>query len=178
MRKKITEQELFQEIKDSTDNLKDFLIDITKDKKLSKINPLSVELRKLLNPKGQGDQLLKRAEDIFKIKLEFPDRSKTLPPTEIKVPLEEYINRLAFSLGGRVVTRIDLIKLVADEKGAHTDENADILHTQSQGILLPLGNPARDKLFFEQNHRYLISFAYIVVTVVEEQIIKKLENRF
>ena len=174
MKKKITKQELYQEIKDSSDNLRDFVGSIINDNKLAKIKPLSVELRKLLNPK-EGDQLLKRAEDIFKINLQFPDHSKALPPTEVSVSLEDYINRLAFSLGGRVVTRIDLVRLVANQKGAHTDENADILHTQSQKIILPLGNPAKDKLFFEQNYKYLLSFASTVIKVIEEQIIEKIK---
>ncbi|MBI3103550.1 hypothetical protein HYZ05_01290 [Candidatus Daviesbacteria bacterium] len=178
MRIPITEKELFQEIAESIDNLKSFLKDILKDQKLARIKPLSVELRKLLNPKIEGDGLLARAEQVFGIELHFPEKSKTLPRTEVIVTLDEYINRLAFSLGGRAVTRIQLVKVVADQKGAHVDPRPDVLHIQSKGVILPLGNPARNKLFFEQNYQYLISFTITVMSVVEEQIIKRFENSF
>lgn len=167
---KLAKEELLQEIKESIDNLESFLRDIIKNKKTARVKPLSVELRKLL-VEGRGNALLKRAEDEFGIKLRFPDKAPVLPPRTIEVDLDDYINRLAFALGGRRFTRKKLIYMIANQKGAHTDEGPDILHRQSKGIILPLGNPARDRLFFEQNHMYLISIAKIVVDVVKGQII-------
>ncbi|OGM80614.1 hypothetical protein A2366_04170 [Candidatus Woesebacteria bacterium RIFOXYB1_FULL_33_9] len=77
---------------------------------------------------------------------------------------------MIFSIGGRPVTRIEVVKLVADQKGAHIDDGIDPLHRQSQGTILPLGNPARDKLFFEQNHLYIIEIAKTIVQVVTRQL--------
>lgn len=63
----------------------------------------------------------------------FPDRSKTLPRTRVDVGLHDYIHRMIFAIGGRPISRIELIKLLADQKGAHTDEKSDVLHKQSKG---------------------------------------------
>lgn len=177
MKTKLTKEDLLREIKESIDNLDSFLEDILKNKKMARIKPLSVELRKLLVD-GEGNSVLKRAEEEFGIKLKFPDRAPVLPPQTIEVDLDDYVNRLAFALGGRRFTRKKLIYMVADQRGAHTDEKPDILHTQSKGIILPLGNPARDRLFFEQNHMYLISMAKTVVDVVKNQIIDVVNERF
>lgn len=167
---KLTKQELFHEIRESIDNLESFLEDIIKDKKMARIKPLSVELRKLLVG-GRGNAVLKRAEEELEIKLRFPDRAKVLPPRTIEVGLDDYINRLVFALGGRGFTRKKLIYMVAEQKGAHIEKQPDILHRQSKRIILPLGNPARGGSFFEQNHRYLISIARTVSIVVKEQIL-------
>ncbi|MBI4129773.1 hypothetical protein HY468_00500 [Candidatus Roizmanbacteria bacterium] len=173
MKDQSTEQELLKEIEDSISNIESFMTDIIKNNSTARINPLSVELRKLLSPYTRGDYVLKRAEEKFGIKFLFPDGSKTLPRTRIDVGLEDYINRMIFSIGGRPITRIILIKLVADEKGAHTDEEKDPLHAQSQDVILPLGNPARDRLFFEQNHLYLVEIAKTIVQVVKNQLLEK-----
>lgn len=174
MRIKSTKKEFIKEIFDSISNIEFFLKDIIENNAVARIKPLSVELRKLLNPNSNGDSGLKRVEHIIKRAFIFPDRSKILPPTRIDVGLDEYINRMIFSIGGRPVTRIEIIKLVADQKGAHIDDGIDPLHKQSQGIILPLGNPARDKLFFEQNHLYIIEIARTVVQVVNKQFFEKL----
>jgi len=166
----LTTTDLFQEIEDIADNMKDFLNQIIRDKKTARIKLLAVELRKLLNPSERGGSVLERAEEVFRITLKFT--VSTLPPPNTKeVGLCDYIHGLAFALSGRRVERLDIIKLVADEKGAHTDPTADILHTQSKGIILPIGNPARDQLFFEQNQTYIISIAKTVLEVVKNQII-------
>ncbi len=173
MRVESTKDDFFREIQDSISNIESFLKEIIDNKAIARVKPLSVELRKLLNPDSQGDDVLKRAEKKFGISFVFPDGSKTLPRTRIEVGLEDYINRMIFSIGGRPVTRIELVELVANQKGAHTDEKSDPLHKQSRGVVLPLGNPARDKLFFEQNHLYLIEIAKTVAQVVRSQLLKK-----
>lgn len=166
-----SDREFLKELKDSISNIDGFLQEIVNNKTVERIKPLSVELRKLLNPGGKGNAVLQRAQNRFGVKFVFPDGSKTLPRTPIKAGLNDYINRMIFAIGGRPVTRISLVKLVADERGAHIDDQADILHRQSQGVMLPLGNPARDKLFFEPNHRYLIVIAKTVSSVVKNQLL-------
>ncbi|HCR35939.1 MAG: hypothetical protein UR33_C0006G0047 [Candidatus Woesebacteria bacterium GW2011_GWA2_33_20] len=170
MRIKSTKKEFIEEIFDSISNIEFFLKDIIENNAVARIKPLSVEIRKLLNPNSNGDSGLKRVEHVIKRTFIFPDRSKILPPTRIDVGLDEYINRMIFSIGGRPVTRIEVVKLVADQKGAHIDDGIDPLHRQSQGTILPLGNPARDKLFFEQNHLYIIEIAKTIVQVVTRQL--------
>jgi len=172
MKSRLSNDEFFVEMGESIKNIDDFLGEIIKNKLTARIKPMSVELRKLLNPGGQGNFALQRAQERFGVKFNFPDRSKTLPRTVIQVSLDEYINRMIFAIAGRPVTRIELVKLMANERGAHTDEWVDVLHRQSRGVILPLGNPARDKLFFEQNHYYLIEIGRTVVGVVSSQLLK------
>lgn len=168
--KNIVSSERVQEAKDSMNNLKIFINQITLRHNESLVKPMSVELRKLLSPHGRGNDLLSRLEKEFNIKLVFPDRAKTLPPAIENVELDEYRNRMIFAVGGRPITRLELICMIADEKGAHTDNVVDQMHAISQQVLIPLGNPARDRLFFTQNTTYLLTIAITVVNVIEKQI--------
>ncbi len=77
---------------------------------------------------------------------------------------------MIFAVAGRPFTRLILICMVADEKGAHADDVVDQMHAISQQVILPLGNPARDKLLFNQNTTYLLLIAKTVVKVIEEQL--------
>ena len=161
-----------QETKDAISNLKIFVDQITQQRNESLVKPLSVELRKLLSPYGRGNDLLFRIEQDRNIRLVFPDGTKTLPRTTVNVHLDDYRDRMIFAIGGRPVTRLDLICMVANEKGAHTDDVIDQMHAISEQVILPLGNPARDKLLFTQNTMYLLTIAKTVVKVVEEQLTK------
>jgi hypothetical protein len=163
-------RERVREAKDAANNLRVFVEQITSQHNESLIKPMSVELRKLLSPHGRGNDLLSRLEKELNVNLVFPDRAKTLPPAMENVGLDSYRNNLIFAVGGRPVTRLDLICMIADEKGAHTDDLVDQMHSISQRIVLPLGNPARDGLLFEQNTTYLLTIAKTVAGVIEGQI--------
>lgn len=159
-----------QEAKDAANNLRVFIEQITSRRNESLIKPMSVELRKLLSPHGRGNDLLSRLEKELNITLVFSDRAKTLPPAMENVGLDSYRNNMIFAVGGRPVTRLDLICMIADEKGAHTDDMVDQMHAISQQVILPLGNPARNSLFFPQNTTYLLTVAKTVVGVIEGQL--------
>lgn len=161
-----------KELEDITSNISYFTQAI-RGGRASLATSLSVELRKLLSPVGRGNDLLKRIENEMKIELEFPDGSKTLPRTRVFVNLEDYRNRIIFALRGRTITRLELIQLVANQKGAHLDDLADILHTQSKGIFLPLGNLARGGVLLEQNVRYLVEIGETVNSVIVRQVLNK-----
>ena len=163
--------EKIREVRDSINNLKIFIREIIQDRNESLVKPMSVELRKLLSPDGKGNDLLSRLEKEMGIKLIFLDRAKTLPPTLENVSLEEYRTRMIFAIGGRPVTRLELVCIVANEKGAHIDDVIDQMHAISQKVILPLGNPARDRLLFNQNTTYLLTIATTVVKVVGEQLL-------
>jgi len=172
--KTLSKKQKLQELRDSIENLELFVSKILKDKKGSPIKPLSVELRKLC-AKGEGNNLLKRIEDDMGTKLTFPDGSHTLPRTTIQVGIDDYLNRTIFAIKGRPITRIQLIKLVANQKGAHLDEQEDILHKQSREVVLPLGNLARGGVLLEQNIRYLVKIAQTITSVVNEQVFSRQE---
>ena len=162
--------ERIQEAKDGANNLRIFIEVIMTHHNESLIKPLSVELRKLLSPHGLGNDLLSRLEKELNVDLVFPDRTKKLPPAMESVGLDTYRNNLIFAIGGRPVTRLDLIRMIANEKGAHTDNLVDQMHTISQQVIPPLGNPAKDGLLFEQNTTYLLTIAKTVASVIETQI--------
>ncbi len=168
----VVNAERLKEVKDAVSNLKIFIEQITQQRNESLVKPMSVELRKLLSPYGRGNDLLSRIEKDQNINLVFPDGTKILPRTIENVSLDAYRNRMIFAFGGRPVTRLDLIHIIADEKGAHTDDVIDHMHVISQQVILPLGNPARDKLFFNQNTMYLLTIAKTVVGVAEDQLVK------
>lgn len=169
--------ELFKEIGKIADNMENMLTSIIKTKNASNINLLAVELRKLLSPTEKGGSLLERAEKTFGITLRFTV-SAMPPPNTKQVGLDEYIHGLAFFLRPRRWERIDIVKLVADEKGAHLDPAPDILHSQSQKIIIPVGNPKRGGLLFEQNQTYVINIARTVLGVIKQQILIPLKNKF
>lgn len=168
----ISVTEKLKEAKDAVSNLNICIKQITQHQNKSLIKLMSVDLRKLLSPYGRGNDLLSRLEKEQNMSLTFPDGTKTLPRIIEYVGLDEYRNRMIFAFGGRPITRLNLICMIADEKGAHTDDTIDQMHAISQQVILPLGNPARDKLLFNQNTMYLLSIAKTVVKVIEEQLIK------
>jgi len=172
---KLRKEDLLQELKDVNGHIKLLLNEITQNKKTSLVKPLSVELRKLYSP-TKGNNLLRRIEEVFQIKISFPDRGKKLPPTTVRVELDEYRNNLIFALQGRKFTRLRLINLVAGQKGAHTDDSVDKIHFQSERIMLPLGNLARGGVLLEQNTRYLVTIAMTTRRVINDQILSILIN--
>lgn len=176
-RYQITDKDFFKEIQEIIANIEILLDQIINHKKNSLVKTLSVELRKLLNPTERGGSVLERAQKTFGITLEFTVNTPPPPNTKL-VGLDNYIHGLAFFLAPRRWSRIDIIKVVADEKGAHTDPTSDIIHTQSKNIILPIGNPARDRFFFEQNYTYIISIGVTILKVVRNQITIPLSNKF
>src|SRR3989304_6453006 len=100
MKSRLSNDEFFVEMGESIKNIDDFLGEIIKNKLTARIKPMSVELRKLLNPGGQGNFALQRAQERFGVKFNFPDRSKTLPRTGIQVSLDEYIKKKNFFIVG------------------------------------------------------------------------------
>lgn len=166
---KLGKEEFLIELKDTVKHMKLLLNEVINNGNISYAKQLSVDLRKLFSP-TKGNNLLSRLEKLLQIKLVFPDRSETLPPKTIYVGLNEYRNRLVFTLQGRTFTRLKLINLVAGQKGAHTDEVADKLHYQSEKILLPLGNLARGGILLQQNVRYLVEIAQTTLDITSEQV--------
>jgi hypothetical protein len=160
------------ELRDSVKNLEYFVAEITKNEKYSLVKPLSVELRKLLYEGGRNNNLLGRLEKDLKIKIKFPCRTKSLPHKTIDCNIEDYRKEFIFKVSGRSFNRIDLIKMVANEKGAHIDDNEDPLHEISKKIFLPLGNPARGGSILDQNTMYLVSIAKITIRVIRNSILK------
>lgn len=169
----LSTKQKIQELKEIVENIELFVSKILKDGKSPLVKPLSVELRKLYST-GKGNNLLKRLENDLKVELVFPNGSHTLPRTKIYVGIDEYINRMIFAIKGRTVTRIQLLKLVANQKGAHLDRDEDVLHKQSQEVALPLGNLARGGVLLEQNTRYLVEIAQTTTDVINKQILSKL----
>ncbi len=129
---------------------------------------MSVELRRLYSP-GQGNHLLERIEQKFNVKLKYPLKDK-LPDKYKEVSLTEYINSLAFVSNGITYTKMEVINLVADQRGAHTDNVADALHYISPFIMLPWKNPAKTKLLLPQVLHCLLSIAETTYFVVDKQL--------
>jgi len=171
MKIRLTKKDTVQELKEIVDHMELLLDQIINKKQQSLDKPLSVELRKIFS-KGQGNDLLTRIEKELNIKLIFPGKGKKLPPKTIKISLDEYRAGFIFSLGGRPFSRIKLIKITANQLGAHTDEKVDQIYFQSKNIKLPLGNLARGGILLDQNTYYLTSIAITTVKVVKEQVLK------
>lgn len=130
--------------------------------------PLSVELRKLYS-QGTGNRLLERVQDQLGIKLRYKATHK--PPDQYKeVEVKEYIDGLAFVSNGKAYTRIQVIKHIADQRGAHTDDNLKELHAISPGILLPWKNPAKTKLMLSQDLHQIMQIADKTLWVADKQL--------
>src|SRR3989344_937612 len=166
---KSTAEDYINEFKQISERIDLYILEIIDRKNYSLASPLSVELRKLFLS-GQGNDLFRKYQSAHEINLSFPDRGKTLPPHTVAVTLDEYIDNMIFALQGRVVTRKGLIEIVADERGAHYDEKADILHKQSGRIMIPVGNPSKTGIH-PQNISYLVQIGKVASKVIKEQII-------
>lgn len=130
--------------------------------------PLSVELRKLYLP-GRGNDLLKIIQRQFGVKLQYSIIER--PPDKYKnVNLEEYISGLAFVSNGKAYSRKDIVGLVANQRGAHTDQDMDAMHFESAFIDLPWGNPARTKLFVPQDLHVMMQIGMETLAVAEHQL--------
>lgn len=130
--------------------------------------PMSSELRRLHSP-GQGNHLLNRVESRFNVKLKFPLMDK--PPDVYKtVSIDFYINSLAFVSEGTAYTKLQVINLVANQRGAHTDNKLDTLHYISPFINLPWGNPAKTKLLLPQDLHCLLSISKDTYWVADQQL--------
>ncbi|NMC36528.1 hypothetical protein GYA49_05795 [Candidatus Beckwithbacteria bacterium] len=170
---RLSSKEKVDELKKIANNICLFINEIKNNQNLSLVNSLAVELRKLFDEKNPGNNLLERLENDLNIKLKFPDKKTRLPPQTTHVSIDDYKNNLVFSSNGRGFTRIEIIKILADKKGAHLDDQQDIIIKQSEKIFLPFGNPAKTKLILEQNHYYLLAIAITTIKVINEQIFNK-----
>lgn len=130
--------------------------------------PMSVELRRLYSP-DKGDHLLKRIEQRFKVKLHYPLKVKP-PETYEQVSIDKYINSLAFVSNGTKYSKMEVINLVADQRGAHTDDVADVFHYISPFNLLPWGNPAKTKFLLPQDLHCLLSISQDTCWVADKQL--------
>lgn len=145
-----------------------YLDQIINNKKLMLGVPLSVQLRRLYLP-GRGNNILEAIQKQFKVKLEYwvidipPDKYK-------KVGLREYINGLAFVSNGTAYTRKEVVNLVANQRGAHTDLDMDPLHFESPFILLPWGNPAKTKLLVPQDLHVMMEIGLHTLRVADKQL--------
>lgn len=130
--------------------------------------PMSVELRRLYSP-DNGDHLLKRIEQRFDIELKYPLKIKP-PETYEQVSIDKYINSLAFVSNGTKYSKMEVINLVADQRGAHTDDAADVFHYTSPFIMLPWGNPAKTELLLPQDLHCLLSICQDTYWVADKQL--------
>lgn len=145
-----------------------YLDQIINNKQLMLGTPLSVELRRLYLS-GKGNNLLETIQTQFKITLEFWVTDK--PPDKFKkVGLQEYINGLAFVSNGKAYSRRDIIDLVANQRGAHTDLNMDSLHFESPFMLLPWGNPAKTKLLVPQDLHVMMEVGLHTLKIADSQL--------
>ena len=159
---------LLGELKRSIELIDHYLNQIIKERKLMFGMPLSVELRRLYLT-GNGNLLLERIEKHFNVKLKYSVVER--PPDKYKeVGLKEYIEGLAFVSNGKPYSRRNIISLVADQRGAHTDENMDLLHFESPFILLPWGNPAKTKLLIPQDLHVLMQIGMQTVIAANSQL--------
>lgn len=65
---------------------------------------------------------------------------------------------------------MDVINLVADQRGAHTDDEADVFHYTSPFVQLPWGNPAKTKLLLPQDLHCLLSISQVTYGVADKQL--------
>lgn len=130
--------------------------------------PMSVELRRLYSP-DRGDHLLERIQRRFNVRLRYP--LKVRPPDKYEqVSLDKYINSLAFVSNGVRYTKMEVINLVADQRGAHTDDKANVFHYTSPFFQLPWGNPAKTKLLLPQDLHCLLTISENTYWVAEHQL--------
>lgn len=130
--------------------------------------PMSAELRRLYSL-GKGNHLLKRIEQRFNVSLKYPVKYRS--PNNYKlVSLDTYINSLAFVSEGTRYTKLEVINLVANQRGAHTANEIDSLHYVSPFINLPWGNPAKTKLFLPQDLHCLLSISQDTYMVADKQL--------
>ncbi len=130
--------------------------------------PMSVELRRLYSS-GRGNHLLKRMEQRFDVKLKYPLKIKP-PDTNKQVSIDEYINSLAFVSNGIRYSKLEVINLVGNQRGAHTDDEADVFHYTSPFVKLPWGNPAKTKLLLPQDLHCLLSISQDTYWVADKQL--------
>lgn len=132
--------------------------------------PLSVELRKLYS-QDRGDRLLERVQDKFNIKLKYKVIHK--PPNQYKeVGIKEYINGLAFVYNGRTYTKIQVIEYVADQRGAHVDDNLNEFHLISRHIRLPWKNLSKSGLMLQSDLHQIMTIAEATLFVADKQLRK------
>lgn len=130
--------------------------------------PMSVELRRLYSP-DRGNHLLRRIEQRFSVELKYPLKVKP-PNTYEQVLIDEYISSPAFVSNGVKYSKIEVIDLVANQRGAHTDDEIDVFHYSSPFIKLPWGNPAKTKLLLPQDLHCLLSISQDTYWVADKQL--------
>lgn len=118
---RISSEDIKKEVRESLAHL-DHYLGLIQAGDASYIKPLSVELRKLLC-KGRGNGLLERLSKECGINLDFQVRAlPVMPPSYRTATLDEYLDEFRCHVGGETYTRRQLIHIVADKKGAHTED--------------------------------------------------------
>jgi len=158
-------EELLQELKDRVDILEQNIEKVKIDKDFKYYTHIAVDLRLLLSSKNPGNNLLGRVLDAYGVKIMFKD---VRPWGEKEQTLEEWKNDVMFAINGSVFTRIKIIEDVADQRGAHFDNNANDIHHISKGIMLPFDNPAKNGVA-EQNVVYITTIAEDLIRMIRCQ---------
>lgn len=168
IRKPIGAIGLLGELNRSLGLINHYLDQIINKKQLQFGTPLSVELRRLYLS-GKGNHLLKTIGKLFDVEVKFSVKER--PPDMYKlVGIDEYMDGLAFVSNGKAYSRKRIIYLVANQRGAHTDENMDPLHFESPFIFLPWGNPAKTKLLVPQDLYILMEIGMQTLIVADRQL--------
>ena len=153
-----------QELGDSLKHIGHF-VELLKSGELSYAKPLAVELRKLYCG-GRGNNLLKRIEQDLGIKLIFQVRAEPrIPPTYKGASIDEYLKESRFfDIRGKddMYNREEIIRIVANQKGAHVDDAVDAMHQ----ITVPFGNNLPASVV------YLAEIANMTLRVCNSQIFK------
>lgn len=145
-----------------------YLDQIINKRQLQFGTPLSVELRRLYLH-GKGNHLLETIQTQFGVKVKYSVIDR--PPDKYKkVNLEKYINGLAFVSNGKAYSRKDIVGLVANQRGAHTDEDMDLLHFESPFVLLPWGNLNKTKLLVPQDLHVMMTIGMQTLMVANSQL--------
>lgn len=159
---------LLKEFNQSLGLIHHYLDQIINERQLLLGTPLSVELRRLYLP-GRGNHLLETIQRQFQVEIKYTVTDS--PPDKYKlIGLDEYINGLAFVSNNKAYSRKEVIELVANQRGAHTDEEIDPLHFESAFVDLPWGNPAQTKLFVPQDLHIMMQVGRQTLIVADKQL--------
>lgn len=131
---------------------------------------LSVELRKLLGTK-QGDDLMKRMEKMKGVKFEITiniDHPFLKPE---KIGIDGFRNQMIFAISGRSFTRLELILIVANQEGAHLDEEEDEVIPFSENVVFAVGSQGKLKKPISQKSLYIVETAKVLMTFIERHVL-------
>ena len=90
-----------------------------------------------------------------------------IPPTYRGASIMEYVKEFRFFQEGKSYTREEIIKLIADKKGAHLDNDEKPFHKFEKETFLPVFNPTMNGIY-PLATKYLIDIGLETLSVCKK----------